>query len=65
MKSLTRTAGARVFAAQFFGQHLVAVNDPDSALDLRLGRESAASLATDLETSPVVRRCVAWHCSFL
>jgi hypothetical protein len=41
--------------SKFFQQFLIAVNDPESALDARFGRESFAALATALE------RRIGWY----
>ena len=56
LKPTTGVARARVVAAKFFGEFLIAVYDPETALHVRLGRESFAALANALE------RRTGWCC---
>src|SRR5688500_14077819 len=49
LKPLVGAAGARVVAAELFEQFLVAVDDADAALDVRLGGVAAAALAGALK----------------
>ena len=49
LESLAATAGAGIVTSELLLQQLVAVNDANTALDLRFGRESPASFAHCLE----------------
>jgi hypothetical protein len=49
LKPLVRSARAGVVAAELLEQLLVAVDDADAALDVRLGRVAAAALAGALK----------------
>jgi hypothetical protein len=44
-----RAAGAGVVAVELFGQFLLAVDDADAALDVRLGRVALTPFAGRLE----------------
>lgn len=54
-EDLAAPARAEVVPAEFLLQQLVAVNDPDAPLHLRLGWEASAALTHGPERS--VRRC--------
>jgi hypothetical protein len=50
LKSARRPARARIVAAEFFEQRLVAVDDAVAALDPGFGRETLAALTRDFES---------------
>jgi len=50
LKSARRLARARIVAAEFFEQRLVAVDDAIAALDPGFGRETLAALTRDFES---------------
>ena len=56
LKPAAGAARARIVSAKFFDEFLIAVYDPETALHLRLGRESFAALANALE------RRIGWCC---
>jgi len=49
LKPTSGSTGTRVVAPEFFQQFLVAIDDPETALDSCFGRKSFAALATALE----------------
>ena len=51
MKQPPGAAGAGIVASQFLCKFLVAVDDPDAAFDVGLGRESLTTLGRHLEKS--------------
>ena len=56
LKPAAGAARARVVSAKFFDEFLIAVYDPEAALDVGIGRESFAALANALE------RRIGWFC---
>ena len=57
LKAFARTAGAEIISSQLFFQQLVAVDDPQSTLDLRFGRESPTPLTHRLEKNSSSSSC--------
>jgi hypothetical protein len=51
LKAPPGAAGARVVAAKFLDQFLVAVDDPDAALDARFGWIALAAFAAYFKSS--------------
>jgi hypothetical protein len=49
LKSTPGSTGARIVPSKFFQEFLVAIDNPETALDVRFGWESFAALATALE----------------
>jgi hypothetical protein len=52
----SRSARAWIVATELFDEFLIAVHEPETAFDLRLGWETFSTLAGDLEST--VGRCV-------
>ena len=52
----SRSARAWIVATELLDEFLIAVHEPETAFDLRLGREAFSTLAGDLEST--VGRCV-------
>src|SRR5687767_14412984 len=57
LKSLPRSARARIVAAELLDQFLVAMDEPQPALDPRLTREALTPLRGDLESRGGRRFC--------
>jgi hypothetical protein len=50
------SARTRIIATELFHEFLIAVHEPETAFDLRLGWEAVSTLAGDLKST--VGRCV-------
>ena len=59
LKPATGAAGARIVAAELFGQLFIAVNDAPAAFDLRFRREASTPFAAPFVESTLRRTVVS------